>query len=67
MRGCMKGKSPEKDAEKTGVRGDKGAFSRNSTLPFGREAARGRIWAPILAPFWYNLHHFRIAFSSIDF
>ena len=41
--GAFRCKSPEKDAEKTDVRGDEGAFTLNSTLPFGREAARGRI------------------------
>ena len=46
MRGCMKGKCPEKDAEKTEVRGDKGASTLNPTLPFGRKRPGGEFWTP---------------------
>ena len=49
MRGCMKGKSPEKDAEKTDVRGDKGAVLLELTTPLRAQAARGRILGAILA------------------
>ena len=46
MRGCMKGKSPEKDAEKTDVRGDKGASTLSPPLPFGRKRPGGEFRLP---------------------
>ena len=46
MRGCMKLKSPEKDAEKTDVRGEKGERTRSPTLPFGRKRPGGEFRLP---------------------
>ena len=46
MRGCSKGKCPEKEAEKTDVRGDKGARTLNSPLPFGRKRPGGEFRLP---------------------
>ena len=43
MKGCIRGKCPEKDAQNKKVRAEKGASTLSSPLPFGREAARGRI------------------------
>ena len=65
MRGCMKGKCPEKDAEKTDVRAKEGARTLSSTLPFGRKRPGGEFWEP----FWHLfsdvfVYRFCIDFSS---